>query len=143
RANLTGIDLSEAYVRHARAELGASASVDVGNAEALPYADESFDAVVSAFMFHELPARARRRVFSEMVRVLKPAGGWVLEDAARLAESRDLAAVTAAFSRDLPEPFFAQYLRVPLEDLVDAALERPRSRPPFVAKLVSARKRPA
>jgi len=143
RANLTGIDLSEAYVRHARAELGASASVDVGNAEALPYADESFDAVVSVFMFHELPARVRRRVFSEMVRVLKPGGVLVLEDAAQLSDSPDLAAVLEQFPRDLHEPFFAQYLRDPLEDLFDAALERPRSRPVFVAKLVSARKRPA
>src|SRR5690606_35848529 len=65
QARLTGIDMSEAYVRHARTELGPAASIDVGNAEALPYADQSFDAVVSVFVFHELPARVRRRVFSE------------------------------------------------------------------------------
>ncbi|HEY6727033.1 MAG TPA: class I SAM-dependent methyltransferase [Polyangiaceae bacterium] len=139
-ARLTGIDLSEAYVRHARAELGAAASVHTGNAEALPYADQSFDAVVSVFVFHELPARVRRRVFSEMVRVLKPGGVLVLEDAAQLSDSPDLSAVLRQFPRDLHEPFFEQYLGDPLEDLFSAPLAPPRCQPVFVAKLVSARK---
>lgn len=139
-ARLTGIDLSEAYVRHARAELGPTVSVDAGNAEALPYADQSFDAVVSVFMFHELPARVRRRVFSEMVRVLKPGGILVIEDAAQLSDSPDLGSVLKQFPRDLHEPFFAQYLTDPLEDLFGAPLAPPRCQPVFVAKLLSARK---
>lgn len=141
QARLHGIDMSEAYVRHARERLGAKALVDVGNAEELPYADHSFDAVVSVFMFHELPGRVRRRVFAEMVRVLKPGGVLVIEDAAQLADSPDLATVLRQFPRDLHEPFFAQYLGDPLEDLFVEPMLRPRCEPVFVAKLVSAHKR--
>ena len=143
RAELTGIDLSEAYVRHARAQLGGAARVETGNAESLPYRDQSFDAVVSVFMFHELPKRVRRRVFSEMVRVLKPGGVLVLEDAAQLSDSPDLAAVLKQFPRDLHEPFFAQYLTDPLEDLFTHPMRPPRCEPVFVAKLVSAQKQTA
>jgi len=141
QARLHGIDMSEAYVRHARARLGERALVEAGNAEELPYADHSFDAVVSVFMFHELPGRVRRRVFAEMVRVLKPGGVLVIEDAAQLADSPDLAAVLRQFPRDLHEPFFTQYLSDPLEDLFAAPMLRPRCEPVFVAKLVSAHKR--
>ncbi|HEU5075828.1 MAG TPA: class I SAM-dependent methyltransferase [Polyangiaceae bacterium] len=140
RARLTGIDMSEAYVRHARSQLDGAALVETGNAEALPYADQSFDAVVSVFMFHELPRRVRQRVFSEMVRVLKPGGVLVIEDAAQLSDSPELAAVLRQFPRDLHEPFFAQYLDDPLENLFAPPLGQPRCQPVFVAKLVSARK---
>jgi len=142
-ARLQGIDMSDAYVRHARARLGARALVEAGNAEALPYADHSFDAVVSVFMFHELPARVRRQVFAEMVRVLKPGGVLVIEDAAQLVDSPDLAAVLRQFPRDLHEPFFAQYLSDPLEALFTAPMLEPRTQPVFVAKLVSSRKLPS
>lgn len=140
RASLSGIDLSEAYVRHARARLGDAATVDAGNAELLPYADSSFDAVVSVFLFHELPKRVRRRVFTEMVRVLKPGGVLVIEDSAQLNDSPELGPVLRQFPRDLHEPFFAQYLSDPLEALFQGTMLPSRTERVFLAKLVSARK---
>ena len=74
-ARVDGLDLSPALLIDARrnAEI-AQASIDFreGDVEALPYADASFDVVLSQFghMFAPRPALA----VSEMLRVLKPGG---------------------------------------------------------------------
>ena len=43
----------------------------VENAEALPWADATFDVATSVYMFHELPRNARRKVVREMLRVVQ------------------------------------------------------------------------
>lgn len=140
-SRLAGIDMSDAYVRHASARLSGRAELSAGNAEQLPYPDASFDAVVSVFVFHELPKAVRRRVLGEMMRVLRPGGCLIVEDAAQLNDSPDLAPVLDQFPRDLHEPFFAQYIRDSLETMFEqAGLRSIRSSPAFVAKVVSARK---
>lgn len=48
-----------------------------GLAEALPFQDNFFDAVLSTVMLHHLPAKTRRQCAVEIRRVLKP-GGRVL-----------------------------------------------------------------
>lgn len=74
-AKVTGLDLTPELVEQARAS-AALAAVDVawevGDAEQLPYADGSFDVVLSQFghMFAPRPEVAAR----EMLRVLKPGG---------------------------------------------------------------------
>jgi SAM-dependent methyltransferase len=74
-AKVSGLDLSPALLEHARHNANVAA-VDIdfieGDAEALPYADASFDVVLSQFghMFAPRPAVAVR----EMLRVLKPGG---------------------------------------------------------------------
>ena len=71
-----GLDLSEAYIRHARRHLKRWSRLDlvVANAEAIPAPDNSVDAVTSIFMIHELPPQVRRIVIKECERVLKPGG---------------------------------------------------------------------
>jgi SAM-dependent methyltransferase len=55
--------------------------VKEGDARQLPFADESFDAVVSNFVVHEVKDRAERQeMLQEMVRVLKPGGRLALVD---------------------------------------------------------------
>ncbi|MBI1422265.1 MAG: methyltransferase domain-containing protein [Gammaproteobacteria bacterium] len=72
---VTGVDIAENLIAMAR-ELAAvtqlDAQFDVGDAEALPYADRSFDAVISLIgaMFAPRP----ERVVAEFARVLKPGG---------------------------------------------------------------------
>lgn len=44
------------------------------DATSLPYPDESFDHVVSFFLFHELPLEKKRKVLQESMRVVKPGG---------------------------------------------------------------------
>ena len=63
RLPVTGIDLSDAYIKHARHHLRRWSRVTtlVAKAESLPLADASQDAVTSIFMMHELPRRSAAR----------------------------------------------------------------------------------
>ena len=62
---------------------GVASKVEVkeGDVRALPFADGTFDVVVSNFVVHELKNRTdRERMMSEVSRVLKPGGNVVLVD---------------------------------------------------------------
>jgi SAM-dependent methyltransferase len=75
-ARVTGMDFTPGMLTQAKAEASLAEYGDVewveGNAEALPYEDESFDGVLSSFghMFAQKPDAAIR----EMLRVAKPCG---------------------------------------------------------------------
>ena len=78
---LTG-NRPEAVLHNALLE-GVSERVEVkdGDVRQLPFADASFDAVLSNFVVHEVKSRAEReQVLREMVRVLKPGGRLALVD---------------------------------------------------------------
>lgn len=86
-ADVTGVDFAEELLRDARVRLAAehlTASLVLGDLEALPFADGSFDAVVSAFgvMF----APRQEHAATELVRVCRPGGriglaSWTAEGA--------------------------------------------------------------
>lgn len=74
-AEVTGLDLTPELIEQAKASAhtgGVQVRWEVGDAERLPYADQSFDVVVSQFghMFAPRPEVAT----GEMLRVLKPGG---------------------------------------------------------------------
>lgn len=74
-ARVQGLDLSPVLLAHAResaAQAGVVIEFSEGDAEDLPYPDDSFDVVLSQFghMFAPRPALA----LQEMLRVLKPGG---------------------------------------------------------------------
>jgi SAM-dependent methyltransferase len=74
-ADVTGIDIAENLIEQARANAdreGLTAKFEVGDAEALPYEDESFDAVIT--MFGAMFAPRPEVVASELKRVCKPGG---------------------------------------------------------------------
>lgn len=74
-ADATGVDLTEASVEAVRARLtqeGLEADVQVADAEALPFADASFDLVYSYGVLHHTPDTAR--AIAEVRRVLRPDG---------------------------------------------------------------------
>ena len=78
---LTGIDLSPAMLRLARrraAELGREVDLRVGDAQKLPFDDESFDTVVTALALCSIPDAVA--AIGEMKRVLVPGGRLLLLD---------------------------------------------------------------
>lgn len=80
---VTTLDLNPEEQHYARLEAAYAGVVGrvefvIGDAGALPWPAASFDAVVSLNAFHHVADPAR--VFSEMLRVLKPGGKLVLAD---------------------------------------------------------------
>jgi ubiquinone/menaquinone biosynthesis C-methylase UbiE len=138
-----GVDLSPAYVRLARKRLAdvAEVALAVENAEALPFADHTFDIATSVYLFHELPRNARRNAARELFRVVRPGGMVVIEDSAQLAESAEIASALQAFPGEFHEPFFADYLEDDLAGVLrDAGFTVESSEPHFVSKVVVAHK---
>jgi ubiquinone/menaquinone biosynthesis C-methylase UbiE len=63
-----------ARARHKLERAGLSGSFEQGFGDALPFADASFDRVLSSFMFHHLESDQKPGVLREVRRVLKPHG---------------------------------------------------------------------
>lgn len=75
---LTGIDLSSAMLAHARrraATLGRAVTLIEGDAQSLPFADASFDTVVSTLTLCSIPDE--QQAVQEVWRVLRPGGRFV------------------------------------------------------------------
>jgi len=78
---VTGVDLSPAMLRHARARaraLGLDADLQEGDTQDLAFADGEFDTVVCALALCTIPDQ--RRALDEMRRVLRPGGLLLLVD---------------------------------------------------------------
>ena len=78
--NLFGIDISPSMLAVARARLGGSARLDLGDAANLPYEDRRFDFILSMLTLHEMMPGTRSKVLSEMKRVVKGQGHILLID---------------------------------------------------------------
>ena len=121
--SLTGVDLSPKMLEIARArarELGIEADLQVGDAQALHFPDESFDTIVSRLSLCTIPDD--RRAIAEASRVLKPSGCLLL-----LEHVRSPVLPVRAIQRVL-DPLFVRFgadhlLREPLDHLEDAGLE--------------------
>jgi len=84
--SVTGLDADAAILTRARrkaADAGLAIRLDQGMSTALPYADSSFDLVLSTLFFHHLPDDAKRQTAAELVRVLRPGGRVVVGDLGR------------------------------------------------------------
>ena len=138
-----GLDLSPFYVDFARQRLKDVKDLTVvnENAESLPFRDGYFDVVTSVYLFHELPRNARRNVFGEMLRVLKPGGLLVIEDSAQVSEGSEVQIFLERFADDFHEPFYRDYLEEDLKTaLENIGFAVESVAPCFVSKLVVASK---
>jgi ubiquinone/menaquinone biosynthesis C-methylase UbiE len=125
QAQLVGLDLSAAYLRQANRWLSQLPSelpqLVQGNAEELPFASGSMQAVTCVFLFHELPGEARQAVLNECFRVLEPGGTLVLADSVQLADSPQFEAAMDNFRRIFHEPYYRDYISDAIDDRLEQA----------------------
>lgn len=79
-AEVWAIDLGASLLRYASARakaLDKKVYFSQQNAEHTEFEDNSFDLVVSHILLHEIPSGARKKVFAESYRLLKPGGVMV------------------------------------------------------------------
>ncbi|MGD9921124.1 MAG: class I SAM-dependent methyltransferase [Pseudorhodoplanes sp.] len=139
RLTVTGIDLSDAYIRHARHHLRRWRRVNtlVAKAEGLPLPDASQDAVTSVFMMHELPPKIRREMIGEAARVLKPGGRLVIVDSLQRRDVPDYEGLLERFPQNYHEPYFESYLDEDFGAIAKAhGLTHVRDEPAFVSKVM-------
>jgi len=111
---LYGIDLSGSYLKQASKYLG-SRSGDLvqltkGNAEDMPYASSSFQALTCVFLFHELPRDARQNVLNECFRLLEPGGTLILADSIQIEDSPKFIPIMENFHKIFHEPYYRDYI---------------------------------
>jgi ubiquinone/menaquinone biosynthesis C-methylase UbiE len=134
-----GLDLSEAYIRHARRHLKRWARINliVANAEAIPALDNSCDAVTSIFMLHELPPKVRRTVIGEAARVLKPGGRLILMDSLQRGDEPDYDGMLARFPQLYHEPYYRSYIGEDFSAIArQCGLARRRDTKAYVSKVM-------
>lgn len=82
-ATVVGIDGDPAILHQARTKAQraqVAVQLDEGLSYELPYANESFDRVLSSLFFHHLTPENKRRTLTEVWRVLKPGGEFHIAD---------------------------------------------------------------
>lgn len=75
---LAGVDIAPGMIAEARHKLGDTANLKVGDTEALPWEDDTFDVVVSTLSFHHYPNPTK--ALAEAARVIKPEGRVIIGD---------------------------------------------------------------
>ncbi|WP_088348348.1 MULTISPECIES: class I SAM-dependent methyltransferase [Rhodomicrobium] len=140
---MTGIDLSAAYIDAAREHLADRRTITLqqGNGEALPLPDASQDIVTSIYLYHELPGEVRRKVTTEILRVLKPGGIYVLVDSLQWGDEPRYDGLLEAFPERFHEPYYEHFLGDDLAALFEACgFERVETSLAFLSKVVVGRK---
>ena len=141
---LTGFDLSQTYLAEARRHMRRLRPAELisGNGEAMPVADVSQDIVVCTYLFHELPSQVRRRVASEMARVLRPGGLLVFIDSLQLDDRPAWDGLLETFPARFHEPYFRDYIADDLDAVfANAGMVRAAAWTSFFSKVMVQRKR--
>jgi ubiquinone/menaquinone biosynthesis C-methylase UbiE len=139
RLRIIGLDMSDAYIRHAKRHLRrrSRTSFVVSKAEAIPLPESSQDAVTSIFLFHELPPKVRRSALRECARVLKPGGRLILQDSLQRDDRPDYEGLLQVFPQNYHEPFYASYTKEDFAALAsECGLVHVRSVMAFVSKVM-------
>ena len=95
---LFGLDLSENMIAQATRRLGTAAKLTVGDAENLPYLDNTFNLVCCVESFHHYPNP--KKALSEINRVLKKGGLFLLCDTWTGSPLRQIMNFFIRFSND-------------------------------------------
>lgn len=122
-ATLTVSDMSHPYLNQAKKNLMEFDRTEFvrANAESVPFPDGSFDIVVSCFLFHEVPMKAREEILKEGMRLLKPGGLYGVVDSIQHIDTEKYSWALESFPVDFHEPFYTAYVKNPLEESLTAA----------------------
>ncbi|MDB5101450.1 MAG: ubiquinone/menaquinone biosynthesis protein [Cyanobacteria bacterium RYN_339] len=145
KARVVALDLSAPYLQVARKRMSGFSRTDFlqGDGANLPFQDGLFDAVYSVFMFHEMPLPVRQAVMSESRRVIKPGGILAMVDSMQKGDRPDLDPLLANFSANYHEPFYQNYVRHPIPELMAGdGFDEPGSDFGGLSKVVWSRRQP-
>ncbi len=83
-ATVIGLDrlikIQPLFEDNARAEGVENVTFYPGDAQQLPFKDETFDVVVSNYVYHKIPAKDRQALLLETLRLVKKGGTFVIHD---------------------------------------------------------------
>ena len=139
RFNVTGLDLSNAYLEEADAHLEKYSGVKFlnANAEDMPLTDGSQDVITSIFLFHELPPKIRKTVAKDIARCLKPGGRFILVDSIQNGDKQGYDGLLELFEAGFYEPYMSSYIA---EDFIEmfenAGLEHKSTDRAFMSKMM-------
>ena len=120
--NITCSDLSKDYLNVAKKKLSKFQNLEFVNCkgEELPFKSNSYDLITSTYVFHEVPREIRKQIFSEISRVLRKDGKFVLTDSLQLNDNIKLNPLLEFFPFSTHEPYYPGYIK---ENLIDVAKE--------------------
>lgn len=101
---------------------------------------KKFDVVFSSFLFHELPLEVRKTVFENSTNLLKKGGISFHIDSLQLNDNEDFNWALIQFPKDFHEPFYTNYIKTPLEQLISKELTFSNNTQAFLSKSVMALK---
>lgn len=118
-AKITVLDLSFPYLKKAQERLKDFPRIEYiqGDAAHTTFKDASFDAVVSSFLFHELPREEREKVLSEGKRLVQPGGFIGHIDSVQEGDQPGFEWAIEKFPQEFHEPFYKNYVQTPMRDL--------------------------
>ena len=115
KEKIIGFDLSGSYLKEASRFIsnleGDLIELVKGNAEELPFQDNSHQAISCVYLFHELPRTVREKVLKEFFRVLEPGGVLVIADSIQENDSPDFIQIMENFHKSFHEPFYCDYIK--------------------------------
>ncbi len=115
KEKIIGLDLSGSYLKEASRFIsdldGDLIELIKGNAEKLPFEDNSLQGISCVYLFHELPRTIRENVLKEFIRVLETGGILVIADSIQLNDSPDFIQIMENFHKSFHEPFYCDYIK--------------------------------
>jgi len=135
--DITCIDLSEPYLKVARKRFAGTDRVEFVKQNGEDFKSKAkFDLIISGYLFHELPLAARIRVMENSRKLLKRGGRIVAMDSLQMGDSPQFDWALKQFPKDFHEPFYTNYTKNPVEDLISDSELVSISKKAFLSKLV-------
>ena len=143
KEKIKGIDLSGSYLKEASRYLsdldGDIIELIKGNAEELPFENNSIQAITCVYLFHELPRTVREKVLNEFFRVLDTQGILVIADSIQISDSPDFIEIMENFYKTFHEPFYCDYINDDINSKIqEVGFKKVKSNSFFMTKVWSA-----